>query len=476
MDPPSASSAGHSRSSNNSPSATAVKVKAPQKKSTPSQQKKQKQRNGSIASMKQPSNSPSEPSHDSESSGQSTTIVEREVSQSQDNANGEAMIVYDHSEHGNDQSEIDEGPTIYVDDAKRNELALVAAETQENEMGRGYELAMRDEPDMRRGFDHCFVKVPAKDRLSVLFATLRRSAERKVIVICSTWESASFHATLFRQLEMANVVSMHEQLEKDDDNVVRAYNSFIYHYPGIMFASDVSLREFEIPPNVDYVIQYEPPMNPIEYVYRMREAKVYDSSCHKALIFLTPDELNLLEIFEFNKIQVHELEARRVDQFKQKVEKLLVKHKELNNSAWQAFRSFCIAYEGHPSTKIYGKIDEDGVRTSFATPHLPEEYMKYSPAAAPENKQKEPEEMAERESRPRRKSANEWMEKNDKTWRKGKHGEGKEGSGSNTKDSVAELGAGSSWMKQKRFKKKKDPNCWMAKEAKTWRHSRSPAH
>ena len=107
MDPPSASSAGHSRSGS-SPSATVVKVKAPQKKSTPSQQKKQKQRNGSIASMKQPSNSnspPSEPSHDSESSGQSTTIVEREVSQSQDNANGEAMIVYDHSEHGNDQSE-----------------------------------------------------------------------------------------------------------------------------------------------------------------------------------------------------------------------------------------------------------------------------------------------------------------------------------------------------------------------------------
>ncbi|EJK68568.1 hypothetical protein THAOC_10239 [Thalassiosira oceanica] len=437
MDPP--SSAGHSSSSmsGSSPSASAA-AKAPQKKG---QKKKQKKRDGSTASTKQPSKSPGSNSHSSKSpsepsltasSVQSTTIIEREVSQSQDNAFGEALVIYEHSE---DQSEIVEGPTIYVDDSKRNELALVAAETQENDTGKGYELAIRDEPDMRRGFDHCFVKVPTKDRLSVLFATLRRSAERKVIVICSTWESASFHATLFRQLEMANVVSMHEHLEKDDDNVVRAYNSFIYHYPGIMFASDVSLREFEIPPNVDYVIQYEPPMNPIDYVYRMRESKMYDSSCHKALIFLTPDELNLLEIFEFNKIQCSELEARRVDQFKQKVEKLLVKHKELNDLAWRAFRSFCIAYEGHPSTKIYGTIDEDAVRTSFATPHLPEEYMKYSPAAAPEKKQKEPEERTERESRSRRKSANEWMDKNEKTWRKGKHGEGKEGGSS------SELGA-----------------------------------
>jgi len=458
MDPPTANSG--------SPAS-----KAPQKKD---QKKKQKQRNGNNASMKQPSKSPSSksPSEPSltASSGQSTTIVEREVSQSQDSAVGEALVVYEHSEDGNDQSETVEGPTIYVDDAKRNELALVAAETQENDTDKGYELAIRDEPDMRRGFDHCFVKVPTKDRLSVLFATLRRSAERKVIVICSTWESASFHATLFRQLEMANVVSMHEQLEKEDDNVVRAYNSFIYHYPGIMFASDVSLREFEIPPNVDYVIQYEPPMNPIDYVYRMRESKMYESSCHKALIFLTPDELNLLEIFEFNKIQCSELEARRVDQFKQKVEKLLAKHRELNDLAWRAFRSFCITYEGHPSTKIYGTLDEDAVRTSFATPHLPEEYMKYSPTA-PEKKQKEPEERTERESRSRKKSANEWMDKNDKTWRKGKHGE-KEGGSSNTKDS--ELGA--SWMKPRTFKKRSDPNCWMAKEAKTWRHSRSPSH
>lgn len=29
--------------------------------------------------------------------------------------------------------------------------------------------------EVRKGFDHCYVKVPVKDRLAVLFATLRRS-------------------------------------------------------------------------------------------------------------------------------------------------------------------------------------------------------------------------------------------------------------------------------------------------------------
>ena len=119
---------------------------------------------------------------------------------------------------------------------------------------------------MRRGFDHCFVTVPAKERLSVLFATLRRSAERKVIVVCSTWESSKFYTILFRQFEMLHVFELHENMEKSD--IARAYDEFVYLYPGILFASEISLREFDVPPNIDYFIQFEPPMNPPEYIYR----------------------------------------------------------------------------------------------------------------------------------------------------------------------------------------------------------------
>ena len=248
------------------------------------------------------------------------------------------------------------------------------------------QLVIRAPPDkdMRFGFDHCYVTVPCKERLSVLFATLRRSSDRKVIVICSTFESAVFHAVLFRQLEMLHVYELHETMK--DGGVAVAYDKFLYQYPGILFASEIALREFDIPPNVDYILQYEPPMNPTEYIYRMSNAKIYKTSCHKSLLFVTPDEMKFLEYYDY--IPNKELEARRVSEFQKSVEKVVSRHSELNDVAWKAFRAFMIAYENHSHSDIYDHktLDEDGIRKSFAQPHIPEytaKYLTYDKASTP---------------------------------------------------------------------------------------------
>eukprot|EP00571_Detonula_confervacea_P006171 CAMPEP_0172316114 /NCGR_PEP_ID=MMETSP1058-20130122/27324_1 /TAXON_ID=83371 /ORGANISM="Detonula confervacea, Strain CCMP 353" /LENGTH=502 /DNA_ID=CAMNT_0013030365 /DNA_START=139 /DNA_END=1644 /DNA_ORIENTATION=+ len=314
--------------------------------------------------------------------------------------------------------------------------AMVRVESREINVShsrtKGQEIIVKPPPtEMRRGFDHCFVNVPCKDRLSVLFATLRRSSERKVIVICSSWESSKFHAVLFRQLEMLHVYELAENM----DDVARAYDKFLYLYPGILFASDIAMREFEIPPNVDYVIQYEPPMNPTEYIYRMSNAKIYDTSCHKALLFLAPEEMHFLKCFDH--IKNKELEARKVSEFQASVEKLVTKHSELNEFAWKAFRSFMLAYESHSHTDIYDrtKIDEIVVRRSFGEPHLPGYSSKYAPsnegATESDRQHQKPQNRMGKEKSSRRKESREsdvecddqpekphpWMEK-EKTWRR----------------------------------------------------------
>lgn len=309
--------------------------------------------------------------------------------------------------------------------------ALVKSDPKDN----GREMVTKPPPveDMRRGFDHCFVTVPFKDRLSVLFATLRRSSERKVVVICSTWESSKFHAILFRQLEMLHVYELHENMEGHD--VARAFDEFVYQYPGILFASEIAMREFDIPPNVDYIIQYEPPMNPTEYVFRHSNAKIYRTSCHKALLFLTPDEMDFLKYFEKN--QNKELEARKVSEFQGSAEKLVAKHSELNDYAWKAFRAFMIAYESHSHSDIYdeAKIDESGVRRSFGQPHLPEyssKYFAYSNQGAVEKKKEDEEEGGDDQQSQQK--PQQWV--NDKSWRK-----------------------------------KSAPHEWMAKDKKSWKHT-----
>ena len=227
--------------------------------------------------------------------------------------------------------------------------------------------------DMHKGLDHCFVSVPCKERLSVLFATLRRNGERKIIVNCSSWESATYHAVLFRQLELLPVHELHESMA--DGDMDRAYDEFVHCYPGILFASDNAMREFDIPPNVDFVIQYEPPVIPTEYIYRMGNTMTYATSCYKALLFLTPDtsEMNFLKYFETSEVVINELQARRVDKFQERIEKLIMKHTELNEMAYGAFKAFKHGYKNHSFQDVfnYKEWDESGVRRSFAQPHFP---------------------------------------------------------------------------------------------------------
>ena len=297
----------------------------------------------------------------------------------------ELLVVY--SDHGPEQQQQQQ----QQDNDNRKEEAIEAykkiytskvsstSHGSSNRAGTGQELALLCKESntssitttttLTRAFDHCFVKVPRKERLSVLFATLRRSLERKVIVVCSTWESCHFHALLFRQLEMAHVYELHERM----DDVARAYTEYARLYPGILFASEIQIREFDIPRNVDYMVQYEPPMNPTEYIYRMSTTKLQYSSCHKALLFLTAEEEKFLHYFTDQQSDVMELEARKVSKFHTVVEALVGRHPELNSHAWDAFRSFMVSYKNHSHVDVYDRsaMDECEVVRSFGMPRDP---------------------------------------------------------------------------------------------------------
>jgi ATP-dependent RNA helicase DDX18/HAS1 len=307
---------------------------------------------------------------------------------------------------------------------------------------------------MRRGFDHCFISVPVKERLSALFATLRRNAERKVIVIFSTWESAKFHSLLFRQLELFSVYELHENMQ--DVDVLDSHDRFLYTYPGVLFASDICLREFDIPPNVDYILQYEPPMHPTEYIYRFSSAKLFETSCHKALLFVSPErkEMNFVRYFQNAGVKLSELQARKVSQFQPRVEKMILKHTELNEAAWRAFRAYVVAYESHSHKDVWDKrdIDEEAVMKSFANPHFP------SFVASHHKDDKIVKELIAKTAKAERASRKEEKHSKDKC-------EGEErGQGSH---------AQASWMKGKEKTWRSGQNkSWMTKE-KSWKHAHS---
>ncbi len=332
------------------------------------------------------------------------------------------------------------------------------------------------------GFDHCYVIVPRRDRLSALFATLRRSADRKVVVVCSTWESCRFHAILFRQLEMARVYELREN-DVDEVDLMRAYEEFANVNPGILFASEISMREFDVPSDVDYVVQYEPPMDPDEYVYRMQTSRLSGSSCRKALLFLTSDETKFLDRFDGDTAT--ELEGRKVSKFHNVVENLVSKHDELNEYAWDAYNSFMVAYKNHSHTDIYdrSKMDLGEVLRSFGRPRDPENNSSELAIVSKEHQTKARAEVTKSADRKKKvekyseksgggqnqkpgwmKTEKTWRERNCQktTWKNDEH----EGDDPSEKADQwkAHFGTEKTWRTGHRTKS------WMTKE-KTWKHS-----
>lgn len=75
---------------------------------------------------------------------------------------------------------------------------------------------------------------------------------------------------------------------------------------GILLSTDVAARGLDIP-KVDWIIQYDPPDDPREYIHRVgRTARA--GSTGKALMFLLPQETGFLQYLRQCKVPLNEYE------------------------------------------------------------------------------------------------------------------------------------------------------------------------
>jgi len=175
-------------------------------------------------------------------------------------------------------------------------------------------------------------------------------------------------------------------------------------------------------------------MHPMEYIYRFSSAELFETSCHKALLFLSPEgkELNFIQYFEKAGVELSELQARKVSQFQPRVEKMILKHAELNEAAWRAFRAYVIAFESHSHVDVWDKqdIDEEAVMKSFARPHFPsfvasynkedmivKELISKTAKAERSSASKEKKHKEKNDSDHKIQSQGDWMRGKEKTWR-----------------------------------------------------------
>eukprot|EP01007_Sphenomonas_quadrangularis_P000922 NODE_1787_length_759_cov_129.426761_g1495_i0.p1 GENE.NODE_1787_length_759_cov_129.426761_g1495_i0~~NODE_1787_length_759_cov_129.426761_g1495_i0.p1 ORF type:complete len:229 (-),score=98.33 NODE_1787_length_759_cov_129.426761_g1495_i0:71-736(-) len=143
---------------------------------------------------------------------------------------------------------------------------------------------------------------------------------------------------------------------------------------GVLIATDVAARGLDIP-TVDWIVQFDPPVDPREYIHRVgRTARAGKSG--NALLFLLPEEVGFLSYLKHCKVPLNEYEFptdKLNDQIQQQLEGLVEHNYYLRQSAKQAYRGYLLAYASHQLKNIFrvGELDQVAVAKSFGLPAPP---------------------------------------------------------------------------------------------------------
>ncbi|XP_068155662.1 probable ATP-dependent RNA helicase pitchoune [Drosophila tropicalis] len=215
------------------------------------------------------------------------------------------------------------------------------------------------------GLEQGYIVCPSEKRLLVLFTFLKKNRKKKVMVFFSSCMSVKYHHELFNYIDLP-VTSIHGKQKQTKRTTT--FFQFCNAESGILLCTDVAARGLDIP-QVDWIVQYDPPDDPREYIHRVgRTARGSGQSGH-ALLLMRPEELGFLRYLKAAKVPLNEFEFswQKIADIQLQLEKLIAKNYFLNQSAKEAFKSYVRAYDSHQLKQIFNvnTLDLQAVAKSF---------------------------------------------------------------------------------------------------------------
>ena len=215
------------------------------------------------------------------------------------------------------------------------------------------------------GLEQGFVTVPSDKRFLLLFTFLKKNKKKKIMVFFSSCNSVSFHSELLNYIDVP-VLDIHGRQKQQKRTTT--FFQFCKQSSGTLLCTDVAARGLDIP-DVDWIIQFDPPDDPKEYIHRVgRTARGATGKGH-ALLFLTPEETGFLRYLKAAKVSLNEYEfpLNKIANVQTQLQKLIEKNYYLNRAARDAYRSYLLAYASHSHREIFnvGELDLQAVGLAF---------------------------------------------------------------------------------------------------------------
>ncbi|KAA3458252.1 DEAD-box ATP-dependent RNA helicase 51-like [Gossypium australe] len=215
------------------------------------------------------------------------------------------------------------------------------------------------------GLQQGYCVVHSSKRFILLYSFLKRNMSKKVMVFFSSCNSVKFHAELLRYIHV-DCLDIHGKQKQQKRTTT--FFDFCKAEKGILLCTDVAARGLDIPA-VDWILQYDPPDEPKEYIHRVGRTARGEGAKGNALLFLIPEELQFLRYLKAAKVPVkeYEFDEKKLANVQSHLEKLVANNYYLNKSAKDAYRSYILAYNSHSMKDIFNvhRLDLQAVAASF---------------------------------------------------------------------------------------------------------------
>ncbi|KAI9742100.1 MAG: ATP-dependent RNA helicase [Cirrosporium novae-zelandiae] len=212
------------------------------------------------------------------------------------------------------------------------------------------------------GLEQGYIVCESDLRFRLLFTFLKKQSKKKVIVFFSSCNSVKYFAELLNYIDLP-VLEIHGKLKQQKRT--NTFFEFINAKAGTLLATDVAARGLDIPA-VDWIIQFDPPDDPRDYIHRVgRTARA--NAKGKSLLLLQPSELGFLTHLKEARVPLVEFEIPKLLNIQSQLETLIARNYYLNTSAKNGYRSYLQAYASHSLRSVFDvqKLDLTKVAKAF---------------------------------------------------------------------------------------------------------------
>lgn len=178
------------------------------------------------------------------------------------------------------------------------------------------------------GLEQGYVICDSDMRFRLLFTFLKKHPKKKIIVFFSSCNCVKYYSELLNYIDLP-VLDLHgKQKQQKRTNT---FFEFCNAKHGTLICTDVAARGLDIPA-VDWIVQFDPPDDPRDYIHRVGRTARGANAKGKSLMFLQPNEAGFLSHLKEAKVPLVEFEIppKKILDIQSQLEMLIGKNYYLN--------------------------------------------------------------------------------------------------------------------------------------------------